>query len=120
MLLEEGAEVNKEEEVKSLTALMAASQCGHDAIVTQLTSCGSLVNAHLKTTKWTAIMLAVLNNQVPSHLPLFLFYFLPPSLPPSLLFPSPSPSLPPFLLFLYLPLFLPLVCMKILNLLKTR
>ena len=94
--------------MKSLTALMAASQCGHDAIVTQLISAGSLVNAHLKTTKWTAIMLAVLNNQVPSHIPLFLPpSFFPPLLPPCLLFPSPSPSLPPSLLFLSLPLFLP-------------
>ena len=92
MLLEEGAEVNKEDEVESLTALMAASQCGHDTIVTQLITSGSLVNAHLKTTKWTAVMLAVLNNQVPSNFPLFL--------PPS------CPSFLPFLLSL------PLVSMK--------
>ena len=81
MLLEEGAEVNKKDEVESLTALMAASQCGHDTIVTQLITSGSLVNAHLKTTKWTAVMLAVLNNQVPSTLlPSFFVSLLPPFL----------------------------------------
>ena len=86
MLLEEGAEVNKKDEVESLTALMAASQCGHDTIVTQLITSGSLVNAHLKTTKWTAVMLAVLNNQVPSTLPSFFVSLLPPFLLSSSLF----------------------------------
>ena len=81
--------------MESLTALMAASQCGHDTIVTQLITTGSLVNAHLKTTKWTAVMLAVLNNQVPSNLPFFLSSFV--SL--DLFFPSSLllslPFLPP-------------------------
>jgi len=88
VLLSEGAEVNRREKVESLTPLMAASQCGHDAIVTQLISSGSFVNAHIKATGWTAIMLAVLNNQVPF-----------PSLSPLPSLPSSTPSLPlPFFL----------------------
>ena len=104
VLLSEGAEVNRREKVESLTPLMAASQCGHDAIVTQLISSGSFVNAHIKATGWTAIMLAVLNNQVPFPF-LSLLPSLPSSLPPSLLHSLPRSLSPIISLSLPYPIF---------------
>ena len=66
-LLNLGAEVNPEEdasEVKTLTPLMAAAQCGHVEILRDLLRVGARVETKLKTTGWTALMLAALNNQV--------------------------------------------------------
>ena len=65
-LLNVGAEVNpwEENEADTLTPLMAATQCGHVEIVRELVTRGANVETKLKGTKWTALMLAALNNQV--------------------------------------------------------
>lgn len=47
-LLEQGAAVNSDDEVSSLTPLMAAAQCGHVEIADKLIRAGSNVNAVLK------------------------------------------------------------------------
>ena len=44
---------------------MAATQSGHEDIVAQLIESGAEVNARLRTTRWTALMLATLNNHLP-------------------------------------------------------
>ena len=64
VLLREGVEVNHSSEVVCLTALMAATLCGHEGIVSQLIESGAEVNARLRTTRWTALMLAALNNHL--------------------------------------------------------
>lgn len=65
-LINHGANVNQGgmEEVKTLTPLMAASQNGHLEVVRELLQAGANTEAKLKLTKWTALMLATLNNQV--------------------------------------------------------
>ncbi len=64
-LLNEGAEPNPHEVgVASLTPLMAATQCGHVEIVRELLRRGADVKSCVRGTQWTALMLAVLNNQV--------------------------------------------------------
>ena len=52
------------EEVQTLTPLMAAAQSGHLEIVHQLLQAGACTETKLKSTRWTALMLAALNNQV--------------------------------------------------------
>ena len=47
-LLEQGAAVNNDDEVASLTPLMAAAQCGHVEIAGKLIRAGSNVNTVLK------------------------------------------------------------------------
>ena len=54
----------KEEISGSLTPLMAAAQCGHVEIIRELLRSGAELELKLKSTKWTALMLATLNNQV--------------------------------------------------------
>lgn len=43
---------------------MAASQCGHVEVVRELLRGGANLEVKLKSTNWTALMLAALNNQV--------------------------------------------------------
>ena len=65
-LVNHGANVNLggTEEVATLTPLMAASQNGHLEIVRVLLQAGASTDVKLKSTGWTALMLATLNNQV--------------------------------------------------------
>ena len=65
-LINHGANVNLggTEEVKTLTPLMAAAQSGHLEIVRELIQAGASSEVKLKSTGWTALMLAALNNQV--------------------------------------------------------
>ena len=48
----------------TMTALMAASQCGHVEVVRELLRNGAQVDVKLAATRWTALMLACLNNRV--------------------------------------------------------
>lgn len=43
---------------------MTAAQCGHVLIMSELLKHGSEVNARFQPIGWTALMLAVLNNQL--------------------------------------------------------
>lgn len=43
---------------------MAAAQCGHMLILGELLKHGSEINARFEPIGWTALMLAVLNNQL--------------------------------------------------------
>lgn len=63
-LLSQGAGLNTADEVASVTPLMAAAQCGCEAIVEMLLNGGANPNARLSITGWTALMLAALNNHV--------------------------------------------------------
>ena len=65
-LINHGANVNQggTEEVKTLTPLMAAAQSGHLEIVRELLQAGACIDVRLGSTRWTALMLAALNNQV--------------------------------------------------------
>ena len=56
--------MNRNNEVTCLTPLMAATQCGHEDVAAQLIESGAEVNARLRTTRWTALMLAALNNHL--------------------------------------------------------
>ena len=68
-LINHGANVNLggTEEVKTLTPLMAAAQSGHFEIVRELLQAGACTEVKMKSTGWTALMLATLNNQVRVH-----------------------------------------------------
>ena len=48
----------------TLTPLMAASQCGHVEVVRELVRSGANLEVKLMATRWTALMLACLNNRV--------------------------------------------------------
>ena len=50
MLLKQGAKVASSEVASSLTPLMAASQCGHEDVVSELVRGGGNVNTKLKAT----------------------------------------------------------------------
>lgn len=56
----------------TLTPLMAASQCGHVEMVRELLRSKANVDVKLTSTRWTALMLACLNNRVRHATPIFL------------------------------------------------
>lgn len=64
-LLKHGAVVNPTGgNSYTLTPLMAAAQCGHMLILSELLKHSAEVNARFLPIGWTALMLAVLNNQL--------------------------------------------------------
>ncbi len=64
MLLDKDAEVNTSEVVDSVTPLMAASQCGHAEVASELLKGGANVNVRLKATGESAQLMGYISNGV--------------------------------------------------------